>query len=110
MQLPELLEQIDQDLQGKKLISPEIWINRSFFLSGFLEEEQIREAEYEIKVAAIVEMITMGQMKDGKVNMTQAENRAKKEPEYLEWRKQKARVQKIENYISAAKKHSSRLY
>lgn len=105
--LDELLNQIDSDLAGKKLLRPEVWIDRCFLLSRFLEEEQIKEAQCEIALSRKVEEISLGQEK---VNMTQAENRAKKEPEYLAYRTQKAKVIKIENYISAAKKHSSRLY
>lgn len=105
--LKDLLDQIDADLLGKKLLRPEVWIDRCFLLSRFLEEEQIREAECEIAFSKKVEEISAGQEK---VNMTQAENRAKKEPEYLAYKTQRAKVQKIENYIAAAKKHSSRLY
>lgn len=105
--LNDLLTQIDSDLKTGKLIKPETWIDRCFLLSAFLEEEQIREAELEVALAQRVEEIAGTQEK---MNMTAAENKSKLTPEYLAYKRQKAKTLKIENYIASSKKHSSRLY
>jgi hypothetical protein len=108
MTLETLLQSIDSDLSSGKLIKPETWLDRSFYLSGFLEEEQIKEAQLEVELAKVIERESVGE--GGRVNMTQAENRAKKDPKWLEWKSQQAKVRKIENYITAAKRHASRMY
>lgn len=108
MTLDTLIQAIDSDLETGKLVKPETWIDRSFLLSRFLEEEQIKEAQLEVALAKVIEGLSVSG--EGKVNMTQAENRAKKEPEWLKWKSQLAKVRKMENYISAAKRHASRMY
>ena len=109
--LDELLNQIDTDLNSAKLIDPKIWIDRSFRLSAFCEEEEIRLARLESAEAKVIEEIKVELASKGeKATSAAAENIVKMRPEWMARKTQEAKVNKINRFITNANKHASRMY